>query len=363
MSDPSLEDLGWTPQRASAFTPHQAAGLVAGRVVSSGGVMIAATAAGSTQVILQRRFRRSVTDRTQLPTVGDWLALAPVRGSRAQGVLHEVLPRAGRFIRNRLSDGKPQILAANVDVAFIVSGLDHDLNLRRIERYLVLAREGDVAAVVVLNKADIVTDLEAAMREIETVAAGTPVLATSAATGSGLEQLRARISPGTTACLLGSSGVGKSTITNALLGEQRQVVKALREDDSRGRHTTSHRELFLLDGGGCLIDTPGLRTVGVLGDAESIEASFADIESLALQCRFADCKHDEEPGCAVRDAIDAGTLSAARLASHETLEAERHAVEVRSDARAKRAASRQLGRVYRQAGKDAIRDKRGGQRS
>jgi ribosome biogenesis GTPase len=295
-----------------------------------------------------------------MPAVGDWLALEPISENPRLGALREVLPRTSSFVRNRLSDGKPQVLAANVDIAFLVSGLDHDLSLRRIERYLVLALDGGVTPVIVLNKADVASDLPRAVAEVHGVAAGARVIVSSSLTGSGLDEMQALIEPGTTACLLGSSGVGKSTLTNALLGEERQLVKALREDDSRGRHTTTHRELFVLPGGGLLIDTPGLRTVGVLEDSEALEASFAEIEALALECRFADCGHDSEPGCAVRAAIDAGTLAPERFDSHQTLEAERRSVELRADERARRNADRQLGRSYRRTVKQSKNLKRGG---
>ncbi len=261
-------------------------------------------------------------------------------------------------MRQRASDGQAQVLAANVDVAFLVSGLDHDLNLRRIERYLVLATDGGVTPVVVLNKVDIALDLQRAVSEVHSVAAGARVVVTSAIDGSGLDELRVYLGSGQTACLLGSSGVGKSTLTNALLGQQRQVVKALREDDSRGRHTTTHRELFVLPGGGLLIDTPGLRTVGVLGEGDSVDATFDDIESLARACRFSDCRHDSEPGCAVRAALETGTLSTARLASHQKLEAERLSAEVRADERARREADRRLGKFYRQH-KKALKQRNG----
>jgi ribosome biogenesis GTPase / thiamine phosphate phosphatase len=357
--DPSLETFGWSAERDVAFEPHAAAGLIAGRIVSSGSITIAVTSTGLTEVILQRRFKRSVTDRTQLPTVGDWLALAPEQTTRPQAALRAVLPRAGTFMRNRLSDGRAQVLAANVDVAFIVSGLDHDLNLRRIERYLVLALDGGVRPIILLNKADVAVDLEAALVAVGAVAADTQVLVSSATTGNGIETIREHIGPGVTACLLGSSGVGKSTITNALLGEQRQAVKALREADSRGRHTTTHRELFLLAGGGMLIDTPGLRTVGILGDAASVDISFVDVEAIARECRFPDCQHQGEPGCAVAAAIEAGSLPPERLHSYRKLEAERHAVELRADARARREAQRDQGRMYRRISKDVGRYKRG----
>ena len=347
--------LGWSADRARGFTSLAAAGLLPGRFVSSAGDGQAITEAGPTAVVVQRRFAREAVSSVDLPAVGDWLALEPVSDSPRQAALREVLPRGGTFVRQRLSDGQPQVLAANVDSAFLVSGLDHDLNLRRIERYLVLALDGGVTPVVVLNKVDIALDLARAVAEVHAIAAGTRVVVTSAVEGTGLEELRDFLEPGSTACLLGSSGVGKSTITNALLGDERQLTRTLREDDSKGRHTTTHRELFAVPGGGLLIDTPGLRTVGVLGESDAVQATFDEVESLARSCRFSDCRHETEPGCAVRAALQTGTLSADRLASHHKLEAERHSAELRADERARRAADRKLGRFFKQHKKDLRR--------
>jgi len=348
-----LAELGWSESRAAAFAPHVLAGLVPGRVVSSGGATIAATRDGLVEVMLQRRFRREAGATTDLPAVGDWLALEPVSELPPRAALRAVLPRSGSFIRNRVTDDTGQVLAANVDLAFLVSGLDHDLNLRRLERYLVLAYDGGVTPVVVLNKSDIALDLEAAVTEVHGMAAGTRVVVTSAVSGEGIQELRAMLPAGTTGCLLGSSGVGKSSITNALLGEDRQAVRALREDDSKGRHTTTRRELFRVPGAGLLIDTPGLRTVGVLADEVGLAASFADVEALGRRCRFNDCRHEGEPGCAVQAAIDDGSLDAGRLASHHKLEAERRWLERRIDARARHAAERRFGRIVRDASKTA----------
>ncbi len=358
-STPSFAELGWTADRARAFAPSAAAGLLPGRLITSSAGAQAITRAGPTELIVQRRFHREVASPTDLPAVGDWMALEPLSVRPRQAALREVLPRTGVFMRQRLSDGRPQVLAANVDVAFLVSGLDHDLNLRRIERYLVLALDGGVTPVVVLNKVDIALDLERAVTEVHAVAAGTRVLVTSALDGTGLDELTSYLEPGLTACLLGSSGVGKSTITNALLGEDRQVVKKLRDDDSKGRHTTTHRELFVLPSGGLLIDTPGLRTVGVLGETDAVQATFDDLETLARRCRFADCRHETEPDCAIRAAIEAGTLSADRLASHHKLESERHSAELRADARARREADRKLGKFFRQH-KRELKHRKGG---
>lgn len=351
----TFDRLGWSADRAMAFAPHTAAGLLPGRLVSSAGDGLVITEAGPTELVIQRRFARETDSRLGLPAVGDWLALEPVSEHPPQAALREVLPRNGAFVRQRLSDGQPQVLAANVDTAFLVSGLDNDLNLRRIERYLVLALDGGVTPVVVLNKVDIALDLQRAVAEVHAVAAGTRVVVTSAVDGTGIDELRDYLAAGMTACLLGSSGVGKSTLTNAILGEDRQATKALREDDSKGRHTTSHRELFAVPDGGLLIDTPGLRTVGVLGDSDSVQATFDEVESLARDCRFSDCHHEGEPGCAVGAAIEAGTLSPDRLASHHKLEAERHYAEIRSDQRARREADRKLGRFFKQHKKNLRR--------
>jgi ribosome biogenesis GTPase len=352
-----LVSLGWTEDRAHSFYARGGDGLIPGRVVSSGGTTIAITQAGATEVIIQRRFAREVATAADLPAVGDWLALEQLAGSPHQAALRHVLPRRGAFLRQREADGQPQVLAANVDVAFLVSGLDHDLNPRRIERYLVLANDADVTPVVVLNKVDIALDLSRAVSEVHAIAAGTRVVVSSAIDGTGLDELRDQLGAGHTACLLGSSGVGKSTIVNALLGEERQAVQALREDDSRGRHTTTNRELFVLPGGGLLIDTPGLRAVGVLGEMGSVGSTFGEIESFARGCRFNDCRHQTEPGCAVRTAMESGTLSSERYASHQKLEAERRSVELRADDRARREADRRLGRYYKQAKKSVRRSR------
>jgi ribosome biogenesis GTPase len=351
--------LGWSADRADSFGRYAADGLLPGRVVSSGGALLAMTASGLMEVVLQRRRQQIAEGDETGPSVGDWLALEPVHDEPGRAVLQEILPRRGTIVRSRASDGRPQVLAANLDLAFLVSGLDHDLNPRRIERYLLLATQAGVTPVVILNKVDIAFDVTHAVSEVHAVAAGTRVILSSAITGVGLDEIRSHVGWGLTACLLGSSGVGKSSLANALLGEERQAVRALREDDSRGRHTTTSRALFQLAGGGLLIDTPGLRTVGVLGDESSLAASFADVATVARHCRFSDCGHESEPGCAVQAAIEAGTLPAGRLASHRKLEAELRSVALRADLRRERAKGRRLGRFYRHHGKLAERNKRG----
>jgi ribosome biogenesis GTPase len=231
-----------------------------------------------------------------------------------------------------------------VDVGLLVAGLDGDLNVRRIERYLAVVRSGGVAPVVVLNKADLLADPLERAHEVWAVAPGVPVVAISATTGAGLDEVGAHLLPGRTAVLLGSSGVGKSTLLNALLGEARQAIGDVRAGDSRGRHTTTHRELFRLPGGGLLIDTPGLRAIDVSGAGEGVATTFEDIEALAGDCRFGDCRHASEPGCAVLAAVEDGRLEAGRLEAHRQLERESAHVARASDPNA-RAAERRRHRV------------------
>jgi ribosome biogenesis GTPase len=319
---------------------------------------MAITEAGPREIVMQRRYAREVASGLDLPAIGDWLALEPLDGSPPRAALREVLPRTGTFVRQDGPGAEPQVLAANLDLAFLVSGLDHDLNVRRIERYLLLALDGEVTPVLVLNKVDIALDLPRAVAEVHAVAAGARVIVTSAIDGTGIDELRGQLAKGSTACLLGSSGVGKSTITNALLGEERQAVRALREDDSRGRHTTTRRELFAVPGGGLLIDTPGLRSVGVRAEGDALAATFDEIDTFARRCRFRDCRHQGEPGCAVRAAIATGSLDETRLASRQKLEAELAWVERKSDDRARRAADRKLGRFFKQHKKNLRRQGR-----
>jgi ribosome biogenesis GTPase len=359
LGDRSLRELGWTQERAASFKAYAQDGLLPGRVVSSSGALHVQTADGPIEAILQGRWRRPTDGDDRLPSIGDWLALEALPDEPGRALVRDILPRQGTFLRSRASDGRAQVLATNLDLVFLVSGLDHDLNPRRIERYLLLAIQAGVMPIVVLNKVDIAVDLTRAVSEVHAVASGTRVILSSALTGAGVDELRSHLPPGSTACLLGSSGVGKSSLTNTLLGEDRQVVRALRDDDSRGRHTTTHRELFVIPGGGSLIDTPGLRTVGVLGDEAALESSFEDITDFARRCRFSDCGHDSEPGCAVRSAIEAGVIPAARLASHRKLEAELRSAALRSDVRQERAEGRRLGRLYRQHGQRVERARRG----
>jgi len=327
----SLESLGFGPFFAEAWTARPREGLIPGRVIAAHTRLLRVQAdSGEHLAVPSGRLRHSARGPEDLPCVGDWVAVRAAAAGRAR--IEEVLPRRTAFVRRGAGEVTVvQVLAANVDTAFLVMGLDRDFNPRRLERALVLAWESGADPVVVLNKADVCDDLAARVAETERSASGVPVLVLAAKAGEGLEALAPWLLPGRTVALLGSSGVGKSTIVNRLLGEERQRTSAVREGDQRGRHTTTHRELVALPGGGLLLDTPGLRELQLWASDDGLKAAFDDIEALAPECRFRDCAHGQEPGCAVRAAVDAGELSVERLASYHKLEAELRSLRIRGD--------------------------------
>ena len=293
------------------------------------------------------------------PAVGDWVIVDP---AKPVGRIRDVLERQSVLRRTEVGgSSRPQTLAANVDVCFVVCALARDdagahvarrtLNVRRIERYLLVAQQSRISAVVVVNKADLVDDPERTLAELAGELPGVEVLLTSAESGIGVDSMRARVGSGTTAVLLGSSGAGKSSLMNRLFGRPLARTGDLREDDARGRHTTTERQLHRLPGGGMLIDTPGMRELALFADSsdELLETGFSDIDELAERCRFGDCRHREEPGCAVRAALDDGTLSAARLEHARKLERERLYQMSRSDARLRSEAQRRNRAISRYA--------------
>jgi ribosome biogenesis GTPase len=272
--------------------------------MDSRGIYSLYTEAGEVEAELSGRFRHS---GAAWPVAGDWVLFR-------ERMIDAVLPRRTQFTRKQ-AGGKTvaQVLAANVDVVFLVTGLDHNFNLRRIERGLVLAHESGAAPVIVLNKADLCADLAGTVVAAQSVAPGVPVIATSGLAGEGLAEISRLMRPGQTAVLIGSSGVGKSTLINAFLGRERQRVESVREADSRGRHTTTHRELILLPDGWLIMDMPGLRELQLWAGEEGIDRTFEEIGELAGRCRFRDCRHEGEPGCAVAAALEDETLDPARF--------------------------------------------------
>jgi ribosome biogenesis GTPase / thiamine phosphate phosphatase len=334
----SLTTLGWNPERAAEFAALAREDLVPARVAAAHrGRLDLLAADGPIAASLAGRLRHEATSPVDLPAVGDWVAVDP-----AGGIVHAVLPRRGGIAR-AAADGKSeaQVLAANVDIALVLGSLNRDLNLRRIERMLTLAADAKADALVVLSKADLDPDPPARVADVRLALGSTvPVLAVSVYAGTGLEALTAYLQPGATTVLLGSSGVGKTTLLNALAGGPPRRTAPIRESDDRGRHATSHRELVALASGALVIDTPGLRLPRVWDQAGGLEAAFADVETLARRCRFTDCRHAGEPGCAVAAAVEDGRLPAERYDGLVKLERERASIEARRDARARAEAGR-----------------------
>ena len=332
----SLERLGWDRVREDAFTGYLDQGLVPARVAREDrGRYLLLDGRRERPAVVSGRLRHASAARAALPAVGDWVA-ARVGGAGAAQIA-AVLPRTSAFTRKAAGGTtEEQVIAANVDTVFLVSGLDHDFNPRRIERYLAAAWESGATPVVLLNKADLAAGLlELRLAEAGAAAPGVPVLAVSALRGEGLDALAPWLAPGRTVALLGSSGAGKSTLVNALLGEARQATGPVRADDSRGRHVTTRRELVPLPGGALLLDTPGLRELQLWGDDEGLAGAFPDLEALAADCRFRDCAHADEPGCAVRAAVEEGRIDAGRLESWHKLRRELRHLAARRDARAR----------------------------
>lgn len=322
---PDNDQLGITVQQREAFAALSLAHGLAGRVVGEarGEYRVWADGAEYAAAGVSKLFGRAA-GRGDLPAVGDWVAL-DLSDAAAPRVV-ALLPRATKFSRKAAGNrDDEQVVAANVDVAFISAGLDGDFNLRRLERYLAVAWESGATPVVLLTKCDLADDLAARVAEARRVAGRAAVIATSARTGEGVDAVRALLAPRVTVAFLGSSGVGKSTLANALLEREAQRTQDVREHDQRGRHTTTHRELFVLPSGALLIDTPGMRELQLWDVSRGLDAAFEDVAALVARCRFGDCGHNAEPGCAVREALAAGTLDADRYASWQKLtdEAER----------------------------------------
>jgi ribosome biogenesis GTPase len=332
-----LDSLGWDADFAAAFAACDPSGtLSAARVSADRGAAYELLArGGALRGDLAGRLSYFAAGPEDLPAVGDWVAVSP-RPDEGAATVHHVLPRRTALVRKAADRAaRAQVLAANVDAVLLVAAASRDLDVRRLERAAALVGESGAQPLVLLSKSDLCEHVAPLLAEARRAVPGAPVLALSAASGEGLAALEPHLAPRRTLALLGASGVGKSTLVNRLLGRELLATRAVREADQKGRHATTHRQLVALPGGALLIDTPGLREIALFDDGGGVAGAFPELEALAAQCRFGDCAHRGEPGCAVQRALDDGSLDPARLESQRKLEREAAAVRARRDARAR----------------------------
>ncbi|MFO0944616.1 MAG: ribosome small subunit-dependent GTPase A [Planctomycetota bacterium] len=344
----TLERLGWNDGWDSAFREHGGGSGVPARICAEHrGQYEYLSEIGEGTAQVAGRLRHQAVERADYPAVGDWVCLETEPGSD-RGVIHALLPRRNKLSRKVAGrEVEEQIVAANVDVVFLLSSMNGDLNGRRLERFASAVAAIDCQVVVCLSKCDLREDFVSIVDDMRLLFPSFPVLALSAYSGQGLDALIPWLGKGQTVAMLGSSGVGKSTLLNRLLGHERQLTASVREADDRGRHTTTHREMIPLPQGAWLIDNPGIRELQLWDDGADVEATFEDIRQLAAQCRFTDCSHQQEPGCAVREAIESGELEHKRWENFEKMQREVAFMATRHDVHAQREQRKKWKKIHR----------------
>jgi len=327
-----LKELGWSGFFQKNFEPYKHKGLTAGRVIREHRrIYTVCCENGHLTAELAGKIDYDAQTLADYPAVGDWVAVKIVPQEN-KAVIRAILPRKSKFTRKVAGrDIKEQVIAVNIDTVFIVSSLDAEFNLRRIERYLVLTWDSGAEPVIILNKTDLCHDVQSYIEQLKFIAPDVTIYPISAEKNIGIESLYEYLGSGKTVSLLGSSGVGKSTIINSILGMEHLETAPVREEDNKGRHTTTHRELILLPEGGAVIDNPGMRELHLWADEDSVKRAFEDVEQIAEMCRFRDCLHETEPECAVRQAIEDGQLSAERVANSQKLKEELKLLEIRQE--------------------------------
>ncbi len=344
-----LSDIGWNKSIQNNYQKLVIDNVILGRVIfHSGKKYKIITTKGEIIANLSGSIIKSIKNKSELPTVGDWVCLQKIDEFRPYNIV-KIIPRINKLSRKVSGEkSEEQIIASNIDIVFIVTSADQDFNIRRLERYLTIINEIGAQPIIILNKIDIADNVKKYISKIKNNLPNVIYILISAKTSENIDEIMQYIKPGKTIVLVGSSGVGKSTIINNLLGYKRQTVGEIREKDSKGRHITTSRELIILPNGGLIIDNPGIRELQLWSSDIGISKTFDDIEKLSFQCRFSDCNHDSEPGCAIKNAIEKGELSQERVDSYKKLLSEQDYLNNRRNTYERRKKDRKLGKIYRQ---------------
>ena len=344
-----LLDIGWNKSIEDNYQKLGIDNLLLGRVIfHSGKQYKIITTTGELIANISSSVINSIKNKSELPSVGDWVCLKKIDEFRPYNIV-KIIPRINKLSRKVAGDkSEEQIIASNIDIVFIMTSVDDDFNIRRLERYLAMSNQINSKPIIIINKIDKCNNFEKYIKETEQIFQNTSIIYISAKEGKNIQDVNKHIEKGKTIILLGSSGVGKSTLINQILGYSRQKVGKIREKDSKGRHITTNRELIILPKGGILIDNPGLREIQLWSSEEGIIKTFQDIDELSRQCRFRDCIHDSEPGCAIKQAVESGQLSQERLDNYKKLLREQEYLNQRRNTYERKKKDKKLGKLYRQ---------------